>query len=134
MKKSKKLLALSATAIVAVASGCGSSSSSSSSGESVGISGKLATTGGSSRVSLVNASRIEDLRFDFANATAAVDLTSLKLRCATSSDFGEGSCGSDGAFSVSVPNAKGKKIGCFIFQGDDIVGTLVFKNPNKKSL
>lgn len=89
-------------------------------GTSIAITGKLAITGTAS-----------SLNFD-----AGTDLTSLSVYCVTFSNppvAGTGTVAADGSFSLSLAAAQ-QAVGCFILKGEDQVGTIVFKNPSKKSL
>ena len=98
--------------------GGGSTSAAKAEGSSIAISGRLNITGASS------------LNFD------ATDLSALSVYCVTFTNppvAGTGSVAADGSFSLTL-NAAQQAVGCFILDGEDQVGTIVFKNPAKKSI
>jgi hypothetical protein len=116
-------MALGTTAIT----GCGKKKSSSpapastelSDGAAIAIAGKLSLTGTSTGLSLTD-----------------VDVSTLSVYCVTFSNppvAGTGTVAADGSFSLTLAAAQ-QAVGCFILQGEDQLGTIVFKNPAKKTL
>lgn len=88
-------------------------------GSSIAISGKLNITTAAS--------------LNFADST---DLASLSVYCVTFSNppvAGTGTVNAEGVFSLTLAAAQ-QAVGCFILKGEEQLGTIVFKNPNKKSL
>ncbi|MEO5667799.1 MAG: hypothetical protein ABIR96_07065 [Bdellovibrionota bacterium] len=71
---------------------------------------------------------------------ASADLSTLALVCATLSvpaQTGSGSVAADGSFSVTITDAKGKKLSCYIAPQSDkeeILAALVFKDHSDKDI
>jgi hypothetical protein len=46
----------------------------------------------------------------------------------------KGDISATGEFSLTLENAAGTSVGCFILKGEDVVGSMVFKDSDKKSM
>jgi hypothetical protein len=71
-----------------------------------------------------------------ALAGTVPELADLNIYCVTFQlppVAGTGAIGSDGAFELTL-EAKDTSVGCFILNGEDVLGTLVFEDPSKKDL
>ncbi len=91
-------------------------------GAEIDISGKLKLTGTSTALNLLD--------------TGSVALADLKIYCVTFSSppvAGEGAIDGEGNFALTLAAAQ-QAVGCFILKGDEQLGTLVFKDPSKKSM
>jgi hypothetical protein len=110
---------------LALAGGCGKKSDSSDAAAtetSITLTGQLALTGGEAAA----------LRL-----TAAPSVADLSIYCVTFTVppiAGTGSFDAEGKFSVTLETT-GVSVGCFILDtSEEILGTLVFKDPSKKDL
>lgn len=134
---SKVVLPLSLLALAAC-SKSSSSDSSTSSGSTMTVSGTLATgsvstmsVGGEAKEAQFNTYGVN------ANNISSFDITQYGVRCVTLSgtpQAGEGSCASDGSFSLSLASATNVPIGCFVISGSgtsaSIVATLAFQGTS----
>ena len=91
-------------------------------GAEIDISGKQKLTGTSTALNLLD--------------TGSVALADLKIYCVTFSSppvAGEGAIDGEGNFALTLAAAQ-QAVGCFILKGEEQLGTLVFKDPSKKSM
>lgn len=98
-------------------------------GSKINISGKLNLTSGTNLL----LAPLEWLNLLDADTPA---LSDLKVFCVTFSSppvAGEGTVNESGAFALTLDAAQ-QAVGCFINKGDETLGTIVFKDPTKKSL
>lgn len=133
------ILGSSALAMTITVIGCSSGSSSTSatvSSADVTISGTLNST--SSMMSTLSSRGLDSTEALLTRMSSRAASTASTIYCVTfssSPSAGIGAIGSSGEFSLTIANAAGKMIGCFVRDASNLpIGTIVFKDSTKKSM
>jgi hypothetical protein len=114
-------------------SGCGKKDASASSSGDLTISGTLGGGAGSRTAASYNDN--SRMAFDEIEslATASTALTEYGVRCVTLSgtpQAGEGTCNTSGSFSLSIAEATGVPIGCFVLKGTSVIAMVAFEGTS----